>query len=71
MFMKLVSQKLACITWDSGTVGQWDSGSALLAHTRPNVILSPIVAYQLVWFPDPSCMGGVRKARKEREGRVW
>ena len=22
----------------------------------------------LVWFPDPSCMGGARKAR---EGRVW
>ena len=23
---------------------------------------------ELVWFPDPSCMGG---ARKTREGRVW
>ena len=24
--------------------------------------------YQLVWFPDPSCVGW---ARERREGRVW
>ena len=37
---------------------------------RPLLVKLPIkeCVVKLVWFPDPSCVGG---AREGREGRVW
>ena len=45
----------------------WEPNTRKGVYIREIPLFNSLV-WGLVWFPDPSCMGG---ARKEREGRIW